>query len=173
MAELQSAVSRAVPTANELTGGLRRILSDMMAAKLAGKDQNRDELAGEGAALLMEMRRLEGEICQGALPSIRQGALKQEGVDDADATLRALRYEKARVLRGIAECRRAIPAEEVEEGALLDVAAAAADDHRGKLARLAAECHERRNLCDTLGKEQARKRARDESTDSQKVCACH
>ena len=150
---------------SELTSNLRRVLADMMAAKRVGTDVNSEGLTGEGATLLMEMRQLESKICQEALPAVSALGTKQEQVDEADATLKALRYEKARALRGIAECRRAVPAVGVED--LLD--SEAADDHRAVLARLAAECHGRRSLCDSLGKEQARKRAREEGTASKKT----
>lgn len=142
-----------------VSASLRRVV-DSLAASRAADPSIAPPLRAEGGRLLMELRQIETQIASQATASLRELEAAKARVDEADGEHRSLKYQKSHSLAAIAK------AKEGEGGGAECLVQG--ENHKERLAGLAAECRARRELCEAVGQARDCKRARHGEVESQK-----
>ena len=91
-----------VPPQDALLSSLRAVAAQLIAAKQAGGETS--QLASDGSALLMEMRRQEHAVLEAMEGPLQEVSAAKRKMEAAEAELHGLRYHKKSCVRGLAEC---------------------------------------------------------------------
>jgi hypothetical protein len=162
-----------VPPQDALLSSLRAVAAQLIAAKQAGGETS--QLASDGSALLMEMRRQEHAVLEAMEGPLQEVSAAKRKMEAAEAELHGLRYHKKSCVRGLAECNEMsldLPVGLVSEAELKQLApelVTADSAHQLQLQRLAVECKERNKLCNTLAAAKTAKAESSEQAAARKV----
>ena len=169
----KAAAPAAPPDASALLSSLRGVAAQLIAAKQAGGETS--QLASDGSALLMEMRRQEHAVLEAMEGPLQEVSAAKRKMETAEAELHGLRYHKRSCVRGLAECNEMsleLPVGLVSEAELKQLApelVTADSAHQLQLQRLAVECKERQKLCSTLAAAKTAKAESSEQAAARKV----
>ena len=169
----KAAAPAAPPDATALLSSLRGVAAQLIAAKQAGGETS--QLASDGSALLMEMRRQEHAVLEAMEGPLQEVSAAKRKMETAEAELHGLRYHKRSCVRGLAECNEMsleLPVGLVSEAELKQLApelVTADSAHQLQLQRLAVECKERQKLCSTLAAAKTAKAESSEQAAARKV----
>ena len=169
----RGAAPAAPPDATALLSSLRGVAAQLIAAKQAGGETS--QLASDGSALLMEMRRQEHAVLEAMEGPLQEVSAAKRKMETAEAELHGLRYHKRSCVRGLAECNEMsleLPVGLVSEAELKQLApelVTADSAHQLQLQRLAVECKERQKLCSTLAAAKTAKAESSEQAAARKV----
>ena len=169
----KAAAPAAPPDATALLSSLRGVAAQLIAAKQAGGETS--QLASDGSALLMEMRRQEHAVLEAMEGPLQEVSAAKRKMETAEAELHGLRYHKRSCVRGLAECNEMLlelPVGLVSEAELKELApelVTADSAHQLQLQRLAVECKERQKLCSTLAAAKTAKAESSEQAAARKV----
>mmetsp|Transcript_26115 Transcript_26115/g.54845 ORF Transcript_26115/g.54845 Transcript_26115/m.54845 type:complete len:385 (-) Transcript_26115:280-1434(-) len=153
----------------QLGAELRQLTQNLMLHKQQGVAQMQlKETAGVGYALLLEMRAAEESLLQELSAASQAAKAAKERIDETDSELNILQYQKSKLLSGIACCQSAGQHLQLPEGLITleeslgnrPASVQPRDTHEETLLRLAAECDERKRLCDALATAADTKRSR-------------